>query len=77
MTQPIDIVDNLTEPCLGIRRVVEPDGQCLDELARQPDDTLIFGLHPGPGLHHKPRDIDRQPEHENKRQQRIQPRAQG
>src|ERR1700730_9772993 len=77
MTQSIDIVDDLAQPRLGIRRVVEPDGQGLDKLARQPNHTLIFSPHPGPGLHHKPRNIDGQPKEENQRQQRVEPRAQG
>jgi hypothetical protein len=38
---------------------------------------LIFGLDTGPGLEHKPRDIDGQTERQDEREQQVDPGAQG
>ena len=58
MAQPVEVVNNLVQPRFGVRRLVQSWHDCIDEFTRQPYDALIFGLNTGPGLKHKPRNID-------------------
>ena len=77
MTQPVEVVNDLVQPRLGVRRLVQSRNDRIDEFTRQPYDALIFGLNAGPGLEHQPRNIDGQTEREDKREQQVDPGAQG
>ena len=77
MTQPVEVVDNLVQPRFGVRRLVQPCNDRINEFTRQPYDALIFGLNAGPGLEHKPRNVDGQTEREDEREQQVDPGAQG
>ena len=58
VAQPVEVVNNLVQPRFGVRRLVQSRNDRIDEFTRQPYDALIFGLNTGPGLKHKPRNID-------------------
>ena len=77
VTQPVEVVDNLVQPRFGVRRLVQSCNDRIDEFTRQPYDALIFGLNTGSGLEHKPRNVDGQTEHEDEREQQVDPGAQG
>ena len=75
--QPAQIVNDLIQPRIGIGRLVQSGNDRFDEFARQPYDALILGLNARSSLQDKPRDIDREPDREDERQQQIDPGAQG
>ena len=77
MTQPAEVVNDLVQPRIRVRRLVQSGNDRFDEFARQPDDALIFGLNTGRGLQHQPRDVDGQTEREDERQKQVDPGAQG
>ena len=60
VAQPLEIANDLVQPRLGIGRLVQSGDNGLDELAREPRDALIFGLHARGGLQHQPRHVDRE-----------------
>ena len=75
VTQPAQVVRNLVQLRVGIRRLGETGNDHLDEFARQPDDALIFRLNARRGLEDKPRDVDGEAERQNQRQKQVDPRA--
>ena len=77
MAQTFEIVNDLVEPRFGIGRLVEPRHNRLDELAREPRDTLIFRLHARCRLQHEPRHIDGETERQDQRQKQIDASTQG
>ncbi len=77
MAQPAEILDDLVEPGIGIRRFVEASDQGLDKFARQPYHALIFGSYARCGVHHEPGHVGGQTEHEDQRQKDAQPGTQG
>ena len=77
MTQPAQVAHDLVQPRLGVRRFVQAGDDRFDKLARQPDNTLIFGLDTRRRLDHQPRDVDGQTERKDECQKKINPSAQG
>src|SRR4051812_22894673 len=73
MTQPAEVAHDLVQPRLGVRRLIETGDDGFDKLARQPDDTLIFGLDTWRCLDHQPRNVDSQTERKNECQKYINP----
>ena len=58
VAQPIEVTDDLVQPRIGVRRLVQSGNDSFDKLAGQPYHALIFGLNTGCSLQHKPRDVD-------------------
>ena len=69
-----DIRDESAE---DVRLVIEIGDDNLNELARQPYDTLILGLNPRPRLDDEPRNVDQETEGQDQRQQQADPGTQG
>ena len=76
MPEPAEVANDLVQPRIRVRRLVQAGNDRLHEFARQPYDTLIFGPHAGRRLYHQPRDIDGQTERQAQRQQQIDPGTQ-
>ena len=66
---------DLVQSSVGVRRLLQPRHDGFDELACQPRDALIFGLDTGAGFENEPRNVGRQPERENEREQQVDPAA--
>ena len=77
VTQPLEVLHDLIQPRIRIRRLVQPGNHGLDEFTRQPYDALIFGLNARPGFQNQPRDIDGEAKREDERDKQIDPGAEG
>src|ERR1700730_9625743 len=77
MAQLFQVIDNLVEPCFGIGCVIDIRHQSLNETARKPDHTLIFGRCARGSLQQEPCDVYDQTEHHDECQKCVQPCAQG
>ena len=75
MAQPAEVANDLVQPRIRIRRLIQPGDDGLDEFTRQPYHALILGLHTRRGLKHQPGDIDGQTEREDQREKQIDPGA--
>jgi hypothetical protein len=77
VTQPIEILNNLTKPGIRVWRIIQTGDQRSDKFPRQPYDALIFSLNTRCCVQHKPCNIDGQTERENEREEQVDPGAQG
>src|SRR5438132_6449076 len=60
--EPAEVANDLVQPRIRVRRLVQAGNDRLHEFARQPYDALILGPNTGARLNHQPRDIDGQTE---------------
>ena len=77
MPQPVEVVNDLVQPRIGVRCLVQPGHDRFDKFSRQPHDALIFGLNTGGGLQDQPSDIGGQTERQDERKQQVDAGAQG
>ena len=77
MAQPVEVVNDLVQPRLGVGRLVQSRNDRIDEFTCQPYDALIFGPNTGTRLEHQPSNIDGQTKCEDKREKQVNPSAQG